>query len=115
MYCPQCRVKYRDGFTRCSDCQVALVPVLAPEVPGSRIEPVTVFESSDRFAIALARGLFEDSDIPFWMQGEESDTRLVGSRMMFPSCRFLVAKDREAEARELLASLESPIEDKGGE
>lgn len=21
MYCPECRVEYRDGFTECSDCQ----------------------------------------------------------------------------------------------
>jgi hypothetical protein len=68
-----------------------------------------VFESADKFAIALAKGLLQDSGIPFWLQGLETDARLVGA-MMFPFRRFLVPKDREAEARELLASLESPIE-----
>ena len=109
MYCPQCRVEYRDRFTMCSDCQVALVPVLAPEAPDSPVEPVTVFESSDRFAIALANGLLEDSGIPFWMKGDEISGRLVPGPIMFPSCRFLVPRDREADAREVLASLESPI------
>lgn len=28
MFCPQCRVEYRPGFTRCSDCDVPLVPSL---------------------------------------------------------------------------------------
>lgn len=28
MFCPQCRVEYRPGFTRCTDCDVELVPVL---------------------------------------------------------------------------------------
>lgn len=28
MFCPQCRVEYRPGFTRCTDCDVDLVPVL---------------------------------------------------------------------------------------
>lgn len=28
MFCPQCRVEYRPGFTHCTDCDVDLVPVL---------------------------------------------------------------------------------------
>lgn len=26
MICPQCRAEYRQGFTRCADCDVALIP-----------------------------------------------------------------------------------------
>lgn len=33
MFCPQCRAEYRPGFTRCSDCDMALVDSL-PEVEG---------------------------------------------------------------------------------
>src|SRR4051812_5543669 len=36
MFCPQCRVEYRPGFTRCSDCHVPLVeagPMLVEELP----------------------------------------------------------------------------------
>src|SRR5690349_12755190 len=33
MFCPKCRAEYRTGFTRCSDCKVALVDHLAPEEP----------------------------------------------------------------------------------
>src|SRR6185436_16077361 len=32
MYCPSCRGEYREGFDRCSDCEVALVEAL-PEEP----------------------------------------------------------------------------------
>ena len=28
MSCPECEVEYRDGFTTCADCDVALVPKL---------------------------------------------------------------------------------------
>lgn len=32
MFCPQCRVEYRPGFTRCTDCDVDLVDVLPFEL-----------------------------------------------------------------------------------
>jgi hypothetical protein len=107
MYCPQCGVEYRDGFTECSDCRVALVPGVAPEVSDSPLDLVTVFESNDAFTIGLAKGSLEDAGIPFCMQGDETAARLVLSPIVFPSCRFLVRKDREAAARELLESLDS--------
>ena len=35
MFCPQCRVEYRPGFTRCSDCDLDLVHELPQEThPG---------------------------------------------------------------------------------
>jgi hypothetical protein len=33
MFCPECRVEYRPGFTRCSDCDVPLIEHL-PATPG---------------------------------------------------------------------------------
>ena len=42
MFCPECKAEYRRGFTRCSDCDVALVETLPdePELlsPGSMDE-----------------------------------------------------------------------------
>ena len=66
---------------------------------------VPVFESNDRISISLAKGLLEDSGIPFWMQGDETSTHLGLVPVLFPSCQFLVPKDHEVEARELLGSL----------
>jgi hypothetical protein len=40
MFCPQCEVEYRAGFSRCSDCDVDLVERLAE--PGSDPEPSDV-------------------------------------------------------------------------
>jgi hypothetical protein len=75
---------------------------MAPETPDSQLDLVTVFESNDAFAIGLAKGALEDSGIPFWKQGDETAARLVLGPIMFPSCRFLVCKDREVEARALM-------------
>ena len=69
---------------------------------------MAVFESNDTFALGLAKGSLEDAGIPFWTQGDESAARLAFGPVLFPPCQFLVTSDREAEAREVLASLESP-------
>ena len=40
MFCPQCRVEYRPGFTHCADCDVDLVPSLSrPEKPSLNAPP----------------------------------------------------------------------------
>ena len=48
MFCPKCKVEYRPGFTRCSDCEVDLVDVL-PEEDLSSDEALTMlWECSDQ-------------------------------------------------------------------
>src|SRR5271156_5106593 len=40
MFCPDCKAEYRPGFTRCSDCDVALVEQLeATEIHTNRPAP----------------------------------------------------------------------------
>ena len=31
MFCPECRAEYREGFFRCSDCDIPLVDQLPPD------------------------------------------------------------------------------------
>jgi hypothetical protein len=95
---------------------VDLVLVLPPETTEPHLEPVVVFESADEFTIALAKGSLEVSGIPFWIQREGGNTTYVLNlnHVTFPLCRFLVPADHEEEARELLAPLQSSIEDERG-
>lgn len=51
MFCPQCRVEYRLGFTRCSDCDVDLVYELPKEESGDE-EP----EHKNPFRYEIASG-----------------------------------------------------------
>lgn len=111
MYCPQCGVEYREGFSRCSDCQVALTPGVPPQVD-HYAELVPVFETRDRTAVDLATASLKAAGIPFWRQGDTGLRPLYG--MLLSSCLFLVNKDNEAEARELLAPLLSPQEGEAG-
>src|SRR5664279_262356 len=45
MFCPECRAKYRSGFSRCSDCNVELVqeiPERDTSVRKSKRDPGTI-------------------------------------------------------------------------
>ena len=57
---------------------------------------------------SIAKGSLEDAGIPFWMHGDESAARLALSPVIFPLCELLATRECEAEAREVLASLELP-------
>ncbi|MEO8276709.1 MAG: hypothetical protein ABI639_10850 [Thermoanaerobaculia bacterium] len=60
MICPNCHAEYRDGFTRCADCEVALVDDLA-NVPAAASSPDE--ESAEEFfASAAGRGVAADGE-----------------------------------------------------
>jgi len=64
MFCPQCKVEYRPGFTQCSDCEVDLVQAL-PEGPSPDNELTPLWECADQ---AECVGVCEDlrrADIPY--------------------------------------------------
>jgi hypothetical protein len=58
MYCPQCKAEYRQGFTRCSDCDVELVhePPQAAHGLGSTGEAGSHAEDSDDPFCSFWRG-----------------------------------------------------------
>ena len=71
MFCPECGGEYREGFTRCADCEVDLVEALpepAQEAPFAEL--VTVLEASDPAELALAESLLQDAGIPFFKKGD---------------------------------------------
>jgi hypothetical protein len=112
VFCPECGVEYREGFTECADCRVSLVAEAPPEPqPGLLdLELVTVLECNNAVATALAKATLEEAGIPFCTQGEELGPRMEALSPYFhPWCRFQVAREREAEARALLR----PIEEAG--
>jgi hypothetical protein len=109
VYCPQCRVEYRDGFTECSDCHVRLLTGTAPPVPVHPFDPtlglVVVLETNDRVQLALAKGLLENADIPFFVLGQIATLVQDVDAFLHKWVRIQVPRDREAEARELLEGM----------
>jgi hypothetical protein len=115
MHCPQCLTEYRDGFTECADCRVPLAPGPPPpaeEEPAAEptAELVSVFETSDPFAVNLAKATLEDNGIEYVVGGDDSEERgLSGMSPMgaMPS-RFQVEAHLAERARELLDPLVHP-------
>ena len=109
MYCPQCRIEYREGFTECSDCQVPLLTGSPPPRPPSPFDPaldlVVVLETNDRVQLAMAKGLLEDAGIPFFVLGQIATLIQDVDAFLHKWVRLQVPRDREAEARELLEPL----------
>jgi hypothetical protein len=109
VYCPQCQVEFREGFTECSDCHVALLPGAPPEEPADAFDPtmdlVVVLETTDRVQLAMAKGLLEDAGIPFFVLGQIATLVQDVDGFLNKWLRVQVPRDREAEARELLEEL----------
>ena len=106
MYCPQCGCEYRDGFSECSDCHV---PLLAGTPPQKTADPslglVVVLETNDQILLAFAKGLLEEAGIPFFVLGQIATLMQGIDGLLKKWVRVQVPRDREAEARELLAEL----------
>ena len=109
MYCPQCGCEYRDGFSECSDCRVPLLAGRLPEESAGLFDPtlglVVVLETNDRIQLPLVQGLLEAEGIPFFMLGQIATLVTDVDGFLKKWVRVQVPRDREAEARELLAEL----------
>ena len=112
MYCPECGVEYREGFTECSDCRVPLVAGKPPD-PNARfdpsLDPVVVLETGDPVQAAMAKGLLEDSGIPFYVLGQITTLVNDVDPMLRKWVRIQVPRDRETEARDLLEPVSEPV------
>ena len=113
MYCPQCGVEYRDGFTECSDCRVPLLSGSAPPDPPDPFDPtlelVVVLETNDAIQLAMAKGLLEEAGIPFFVLGQIATLIQDIDGYLRKWVRLQVPRDREAEAREILEELVQPV------
>ncbi|HEV3077275.1 MAG TPA: DUF2007 domain-containing protein [Thermoanaerobaculia bacterium] len=118
MFCPACGGEYREGFTRCDDCDVDLVETL-PSAPVEHVEPgglETIFGTGDPVVLLTAKSLLEEAGIPCITRGEGLQDlfgmgRLgTGFSLVAGPMEILVPGERRQEAAELLheARLEGP-------
>ena len=81
MFCPQCRMEYREGFVECSDCHVPLTDHLEPEAPaeehasGGDLDVLIRTACWGPIAIGLAKSLLEEAGIPFFAMDQNITAR----------------------------------------
>ena len=118
-YCPQCLVEYRDGFTECTECQVALVAGPSPEPPpvDHALHLVTVLTVVDSLTLTLAKTALDEAGIDYEVEGD--DPASTGIPGMFGagatplgvcSCSILVSREAKAAASVLLEPFQGPVE-----
>ncbi len=75
------------------------------------LELVVVLETNDPYALALAEGCLREAGIPFFELNQI--TTLVNDVDPFARKwrRIQVARDREAEAREIIAAVMQPVDE----
>ena len=98
MFCPKCRIEYREGYTECAECRAPLVEELPPEPEGEYVDWVTVLTTVDQNTVMVATSLLEDAGIPVLVKGE-------GLENVLPTVapkEIQVMPENAAEARLLL-------------
>ncbi len=100
MFCPQCRIEYREGFYTCTDCGVPLVSELPSEPAPEYVEFEEILISLSASDIAMIKSLLDSEGIIYYFRGEST-------LFYAPPTRLMVQKDRAAEAREILEVLET--------
>ncbi len=118
MYCPECGGEYRDGFTQCADCEVALVPTPPPTDAEAEEQPdvelVSVLETGDPAEIALAESLLLEAGIPYSKQGDRVQDLFgigrmgAGFNVLTGPARLLVPVEHAEAASEMLRDLAAP-------
>jgi hypothetical protein len=114
VFCPECTIEYRDGFTRCSDCDVELVATLTEPEGEPDVELVKVYETANPAIVPFFESLLKQAGIEYLMNGAASRELFgwgrFGSRGSYAAgpVQFFVRQDAADDARAIVASLEEP-------
>ena len=73
------------------------------------LDLAVVLETNDRIQFALAKGLLEDSGMPYFVLGQIATLIQDVDPFMHKRVQVQVPSDREAEAREILEPLLHPL------
>ncbi len=103
MFCPECKAEYREGFTKCSDCNVDLVEKLADE-SASEVDPnikfVELLQTNDMTDIVQIKSILDSEDIHYYIKGD-----LMSSIRPVDKAILMVTEDDAEKAKELLKNI----------
>jgi len=74
MFCPKCKAEYREGYLRCADCDIDLVPELPPEpeLSAEYIDFIKIMTYSSRHEAELAKGFLSANNIKAVIFGDDA-------------------------------------------
>ena len=106
MFCPECQVEYRPGFTRCSDCDVDLVETLPP---GSSPEVIQIWVGDDQDRCVVLCQELKDAGVRYEVS-EAPKSRGKGMQVNW-RYQLSVSVDDEKRAKEILELPETVVEE----
>ena len=101
MFCPVCESEYREGFTECNDCRVALVDQLPPEPEVEFHDFVPLAARCDEVHIALIKAAFDEAGLDYYFDGEFAN-RLIPLPL---ATRLMIREDQAEEGQQILEEL----------
>ena len=104
MFCPECGAEYREGFTRCADCDVDLVWE-KPEEPESAYEYVEyeeVLRTVNPADVAIIKSVLDAEGITYHIRGEHF--QLI--RPIADPASLMVKKGEVERAVDILSKLD---------
>ena len=114
MICPQCETEYREGFTRCADCDVDLIDVALEDEGEPNVAIVKVYESNNAALLPLVESLLQDAGIEYMTKSDNLQSLFgmgtlgMGSNNVIGPATIWVREDDEAEARKIIDQLDEP-------
>jgi hypothetical protein len=114
MICPLCGSEYREGFTRCAECETDLVEPATNDVEIGD-PPVKVYETGNAALIPLLESLLDSAGIEYLAKGEGIQDLFgwgrLGSNLNYVigPVEFLVRADQADEARAIIETLPTEI------
>ena len=102
MFCPKCRVEYKQGVIRCKECDCQLVSELPPEPVMEYREFNSVFKTANPSLIPIVRSILDDAGIIYALKSS-------GMQQIFSTGEviFQVPEESADTARKLLVDLTS--------
>ncbi len=102
MFCPVCKAEYREGFSHCDDCDVALVAALErrePEPP-----PELVWRGSDPVAFSRVLDALAEAQISYFVKSTH-DHLAFRLAMPRPFYEVMVSRPDRERAGALVAAI----------
>jgi hypothetical protein len=110
MFCPQCKMEYVEGITRCPDCEVDLVRELPAESGPEYVDYEMILATYNQTDIALIKDVLESAGITYYFTGE----LFTYVEPLASTAKLMVRRDQAEQARELLKDLDLAYTAAGG-